>query len=262
MNDVRVYNLSSGKSLPEWLTDRKKRQMLKQDSELRRRIELIQDFDMPTASSSVRVTPDGQYLLSTGTYKPRIKCFDVNQLSVKYDRCCDSEVVKLEVLSEDFSKLVLLQADRYVEFHAQYGKYYRTRMPRFGRDLAYNRETCDLYLVGDGSEVFRLNLEQGQFLQPFSCDSTAADVNACEINPVHNMLACATSTGKVCCFDPRSRTSIGSLDTTKGVPKESLERSGMSAVTSLAFHDGLTMAAGTEVVTCYSTIYAPISRTW
>ena len=104
---------------------------IQKDVDLRRRIELIQDFDMPTASSCVRASPDGQYLLCSGVYKPRIKCFDLEQLSLKFDRCFDSECVKFDFLSDDFSKLVLLQADRYIEFHAQYGRYYRTRMPRF-----------------------------------------------------------------------------------------------------------------------------------
>ena len=41
-NDVKIYNLSAGKSLPEWLTERKKRQLVKNDIEIRKRIELIQ----------------------------------------------------------------------------------------------------------------------------------------------------------------------------------------------------------------------------
>ena len=31
-NDVKVYNLSAGKSLPEWISDRKKRTLLKNDA--------------------------------------------------------------------------------------------------------------------------------------------------------------------------------------------------------------------------------------
>ena len=31
-NNVKVYNLSAGKSLPEWISDRKKRTLLKNDS--------------------------------------------------------------------------------------------------------------------------------------------------------------------------------------------------------------------------------------
>ena len=241
-NNVKVYNLSSGKSLPEWISDRKKRQLLKQDVELRRRIELIQDFDMPTASTSVKVSPDGQYLLCTGVYKPRLKCFDVSQLSVKFDRCFDSECVKFEFLSEDFSKLVLLQADRYVELHAQYGRYYRTRMPKFGRDLSYHKPSCDLYLVGDGPEVFRLNLDQGRFLQPY--DTEASSINVCEVNPVHQLLAVGTYEGKIVCFDPRSRTKVGTLDIAhSGVE---LDADSFPSVTALTFKDGLEMAVGTN----------------
>ncbi|XP_002157010.2 nucleolar protein 10 [Hydra vulgaris] len=241
-NNVKVYNLSSGKSLPEWISDRKKRQLLKNDTDLRRRIELIQDFDMPTSSNCVQVSPDGQYIITTGVYKPRLKCFQVDELSLKFDRCFDSECIKFEFLSEDFSKLVLLQADRYVEMHAQYGRYYRTRMPKFGRDLAYHKPSCDLYLVGDGPEVFRLNLEQGRFLQPF--DSEVNEINVCKINPDHQMLACGSEDGKVVCFDPRSRLKIGTLDLAMSGVK--LGNDLLSSVTALTFRNGLEMAVGTS----------------
>jgi len=236
-NNVKVYNLSSGKSLPEWISDRKKRLLLKQDVELRRRIELIQDFNMPTASNCVQVTPDGQYVLSTGVYKPRLKCFDVNQLSQKFDRCFDSECLKFEVLSDDFSKLILLHSDRYVEFHAQYGRYYRTRMPRYGRDLAYHRPSCDLYLVGDGADVFRLNLEQGRYLEPYNAECNG--INVCEVNPEHQMLSVGTEDGTIVCFDPRSRTKIGTLSI---ISQENLPNS----VTSLSFKNGLEVGVGTS----------------
>ena len=60
---------------------------------------------MPGVSTSVRVSRDGQYVLATGIYKPRLKCFDVNQLSLKFERCFDSEVVTFEALSDDYSKV-------------------------------------------------------------------------------------------------------------------------------------------------------------
>ncbi len=83
-NSVKVYNLSAGKSLPEWISERKRRTLLKTDIGelkppgparpslhlsllgLRRRIELIQDFTMPVASTRVKTSPDGQYILTTG----------------------------------------------------------------------------------------------------------------------------------------------------------------------------------------------------
>lgn len=73
--------------------------------DLRRRIELIQDFDMPGLSSTIKMSRDGQYIFATGIYKPRIKCFDVNNLSLKFERCFDSEAVTFEILSDDYTKV-------------------------------------------------------------------------------------------------------------------------------------------------------------
>ncbi len=73
--------------------------------DIRRRIELIQDFDMPGVSSNVQVSPDGEFILATGIYKPRVKCYDVKNLSMKFERCFDSEIVKFLILSQDYSKV-------------------------------------------------------------------------------------------------------------------------------------------------------------
>ena len=113
-NDVKIYNLSAGKSLPDWLTERKRRQLVKNDIEIRKRIELIQDFDMPAVSDCVKISADGQYVLATGIYKPRVRCYDLHNLGLKVERCLDSEVVTFQVLSEDYSKMVFLHCDRWV----------------------------------------------------------------------------------------------------------------------------------------------------
>lgn len=65
-NNVKIYNLSAGKALPEWLSDKKKRALQKSDLGVQRRIQLIQDFRMPGLSTSIKITNDGQYILATG----------------------------------------------------------------------------------------------------------------------------------------------------------------------------------------------------
>lgn len=80
---------------------------MKKDVDIRRRVELIQDFSMPGISSTVKMSRDGQYILATGIYKPRVKCFEVCNLSLKFERCLDSEVVTFEPLSDDYSKVRL-----------------------------------------------------------------------------------------------------------------------------------------------------------
>ncbi|KAG7466028.1 hypothetical protein MATL_G00160470 [Megalops atlanticus] len=244
VNDVKIYNLSHGKSLPEWLSDRKKRALQKKDVDVQRRIELIQDFDMPTVCTSIKVSRDGQYILAAGTYKPRIRCYDTYQLSLKFERCLDSDVVAFDILSDDYSKLVFLHCDRYVEFHSQHGHYYKTRIPKFGRDFSYHYPSCDLYFVGASSEVYRLNLEQGRFLSSLQTD--AVENNVCDINPVHHLFATGTAEGKVECWDPRTRGRVGILDCALSSVTEGTEVEGLPSISALKFNSCLNMAVGTS----------------
>lgn len=65
---VPVYTISgsnSARPLPEWLI-RKRRRSLKNDPEFANRIELLQDFEFEEASQCIRVSEDGQYVMSTG----------------------------------------------------------------------------------------------------------------------------------------------------------------------------------------------------
>lgn len=244
VNDVKIYNLSCGKSLPEWLSDRKKRALQKKDVDIQRRIELIQDFDMPTVSTAIKVSKDGQYILAAGTYKPRVRCYDTYQLSLKFERCLDSDVVTFDILSDDYSKLVFLHCNRYVEFHSQHGHYYKTRIPKFGRDFSYHYPSCDLYFVGASSEVYRLNLEQGKFLNSLQTD--AVENNVCDINPVHYLFATGTAEGKVECWDPRTRGRVGLLDCALSSVTQDTEVEGLPSVSALKFNGALHMAVGTS----------------
>ena len=59
LNGVKIYDMSSGKSLPEYMEEAKKRNIkLKSLDEYRNRIELIQDLDFAVASTRVRVSED------------------------------------------------------------------------------------------------------------------------------------------------------------------------------------------------------------
>lgn len=65
---VPVYTISgssTARPLPEWLA-RKRRRSLKQDPEYASRIELLQDFEFEEASSCIRASDDGDWVVSTG----------------------------------------------------------------------------------------------------------------------------------------------------------------------------------------------------
>ncbi|KAM3964735.1 nucleolar protein 10-like [Aphomia sociella] len=244
IDNVKIYNLSTGKSLPDWLTERKKRALLKKNVDLRRRIELIQEFDMPGVSTNLRVSKDGQYIMASGIYKPRIKCFDVNNLSLKFERCLDSEVVTFEILSDDYSKIVFLQCDRYIEFHVGHGRHYRLRVPRFGRDIAYHTPSCDLFVVGASSEIYRLNLELGQFLAPYVTKAT--EINCCTVNEQHGLVITGSESGHVEAWDPRTKSRQGILDCAVHCTESDYRNDSLPAITTLKFDDALRMGVGTS----------------
>lgn len=59
LNGVKIYDLSSGKSLPEYMAEAKKRKIkYTQMAEYRNQIDLIQDLDFKVASQRIRVSPD------------------------------------------------------------------------------------------------------------------------------------------------------------------------------------------------------------
>ncbi|GAA5962544.1 hypothetical protein JCM8115_002115 [Rhodotorula mucilaginosa] len=215
-------------------------------------IRLIQDFDFPEASNKIKTTRDGKYLLATGTYKPRMKVFDLEELSMKMERVTDSENVDFCILSSDWMKTLHLQSDRSLELHTQSAAHYRVRMPRQGRTLAYHFPTCDALVGGSGPEVWRMNLEVGRFMKPFGLEGAAdydggeggrasggggstgdavTGVNAIDINPAHQLMCFGTETvngqGTVEMWDPRSRARAGILR----LPYASLLASSMSSAT-------------------------------
>jgi hypothetical protein len=83
---------------------------LKDDPEFANRVELLQDFGFDEASQCVRVSEDGDWVMSTGTYKPQIHVHYLPHLSLSYARHTDTINQKFHILSSDASKSVHLMA--------------------------------------------------------------------------------------------------------------------------------------------------------
>jgi ribosome biogenesis protein ENP2 len=59
LNGVKIYDLSAGKSLPEYMEEAKQKKVkLKALQDYRNRIDLIQDLDFTVASKRIRVSND------------------------------------------------------------------------------------------------------------------------------------------------------------------------------------------------------------
>ena len=204
INGVSVYNLAAGKTTPQWQAAAKKRS-LKKEVDFRRRIELIQDFGFPSAAHTVCVSGDGRYIIATGTYPPRVRVYDTTELSMKFERYMDATPVATACISDDYTKLAFLQDDRNIELHAGYGRHFRTRIPTFGRDLAYHAPTAELLVASASADIFRLNLEEGRFMAPLVAAAPGGDgsVHALAVSRITALVAAAEAGGLVEVWDPR-----------------------------------------------------------
>lgn len=297
----KIYALSSSSAVPEWLSERSRRNLSKRDSTFRHRITLLQDLEMPVASTKIRQSSDGKFLLVGGTYSPRIRCYELAEMSMKFERYLDSEVVDLCILSEDYGKLAILGSDRTIMFHAPYGNHDKIRLPTFGRAMAYEKTTCDLMVVSSGKrpssssssssgsymggEVYRFNLDEGRFSQPYSfasalgsnssssgrySDDTPQTVpiggNCISVSPTHSLCAIGAEDGTVRFWDTRAPATTASrpndmhltpfinLDVASAVSgrgffdhENTTPNCFPGEVTSLCFDDaGMRMCAGTK----------------
>jgi ribosome biogenesis protein ENP2 len=142
-----------------------------------------------------------------------------------------------------------MQADRNIELHAQFGTYYRFRIPRVGRDISYHPSSCEMLMVGSSSEVYRFNLEQGMFRKPIVTRSPNCEaINSIRINPVHQLFGIGCDNGWVECIDPRSKTVAGILNTCEYIREASGYASSCgNEITCFEFDsNGVTFAAGTN----------------
>lgn len=116
---VKVYTVNgtaagSSSSLPDWLTRKRSAASKgKRKREIREHvegtIELIQGFEFSEASNKVKTTPDGRHAIATGTYKPQIKVWELDQLTQKFERHTDAENVDFIVCEDRFTLLLVCQ---------------------------------------------------------------------------------------------------------------------------------------------------------
>lgn len=202
-----------------------------------------------------------------GTYKPQIHTHYLPHLSLSFARHTISLNTTFLLLSSDYSKSLHLQSDRSLEFHTPLGCHYTTRLPRYGRDLKYNKRSAEALIPAVGvnengnGEVFRLNLEAGRYLRGYEVDvggedftssgggalqggiSTGSVNTAAVAEESHNLLAFGTSLGTVELWDPRAKGRIGVIQS----PRQSGLMEEKQEVTALEFdRSGLSLATGSS----------------
>ncbi|XP_022971181.1 nucleolar protein 10 isoform X2 [Cucurbita maxima] len=241
INGVKLYTVASQqRSLATWINPKKLR-ALRKDKDYTSRVDLIQDLRFDIASSKIKATPDGEFLIASGIYPPQVKVYELRELSLKFKRHFDSEIIDFQILDDDYSKLAFMCADRSIVLHAKYGKHHTLRIPRMGRNIEYDNWSADLLCAASSPDVYRISLQRGQFLPPLNTESPA--INVVSRSKLHGIVACGGVDGAVECFDTRTKlSSIGRIDAIAPAGDKDQE------VTALAFDDigGFQMAVGSS----------------
>lgn len=202
-----------------------------------------------------------------GTYKPQIHTHYLPHLSLSFARHTISLNTTFLLLSTDYSKSLHLQADRSLELHTPLGCHHTTRLPRYGRDLKYDKRSAEALIPAVGvnesgnGEVFRLNLEVGRYMRGYEVDVGGDDftssgggalqggIGAGSVNSAaiaedsHGLLAFGTTLGTVEFWDPRTRGRVSILQS----PRQSSPIEDRQEITALEFdRAGLGIATGSS----------------
>lgn len=214
-NNLKIYNLASGKTIEEFFRKHKSNvKSLKANVDWDTRVDFIQNFEFKSASSKVRVSADGDYIVASGVYGPQIRIYDTAQMTMKCLRGCDSEVVDFALLEDDYTKVAMVCVDRNVEVHARHGKHFKLRVPRPPRCLLYERYSADLLVGASSSEVYRLNLHEGRFQPSYKVSPTG--VSALAFNEGLGLIVAGGDDGRVSLVDSRLDKAVSEVTLNDG----------------------------------------------
>jgi len=187
--DTKVYALTEGSSLREWISQTQNQRSGHKKGH-HNRVDIIVDFEFKTQSYKVYPTKDGKYIGGIGGFPSSFKVWDVINLTVKFERGLDFTPVDFIFLEDSWEKVAIIGEGRQLELHNAKSVFYKTRTPKSSRCLAYDAETATLFIGGSSNEIWRLNLEAGQWLPPLVSSNISA-ISCLVVSPVVPILFAA-----------------------------------------------------------------------
>eukprot|EP01060_Flectonema_neradi_P031599 TRINITY_DN4827_c0_g1_i1.p1 TRINITY_DN4827_c0_g1~~TRINITY_DN4827_c0_g1_i1.p1 ORF type:complete len:652 (+),score=145.30 TRINITY_DN4827_c0_g1_i1:76-2031(+) len=243
-NNVKHYNLTNGASLPQWVSDKKQKELSKMNE--KRRVELIQHMEFENGSPTcIRMTRDRNYMWIAGEYPAQLRCYDLNEVTMKFSRHVESQIVDMCCVTDDYKKIVLLERNRFIEFHSQGGRHARIRAPKEGRAIGYDSRSASVVVPTSSPNVYLFDCDAGCFREAIT---TTADANDClAICESHPLLAVGGENGQVEFADLRTRDRVGILDAVAMLDPESRQSDDEVGITALTFDgSGMRLLAGTS----------------
>ncbi|PON38647.1 Guanine nucleotide-binding protein, beta subunit [Parasponia andersonii] len=97
INGVDIYTITSQqRSIPSWISDKNRKVPRRVKQKDQDKVSLLQDLWFETSTSKIKATPDGEYLIASGIYPPQVKVYELSQLSMKFERHLDSEIIDFQ----------------------------------------------------------------------------------------------------------------------------------------------------------------------
>lgn len=233
VNGIKTYHITSESATPEHYGQRANRR-IGTHSSLKNKVELIAEFEFSGSSRNIDVTSDGMTLAVSGEYPPVIKIFDLVDLSQVTLYSLKGMPSHFQFLSEDWAKLVSLRPDRKLDFYNKGGDLFSVPLPFRCRHFAYAKPTANLFLASEDSQLLRLNLEFGQFIESVHTGPKVA--NKVAIAEEYQIICAGFESGEIEFYDPRdaSRSAVASVDVGSEVTQLAFDRSGLKLAVGLA----------------------------
>jgi ribosome biogenesis protein ENP2 len=229
VNGVKTFHVTAEKALPDHFGPRANRRIGKH-AELRNGVSLIQEFDFTGSSRLLKLSSDALTLAVSGEYPPQIKVFDLQELTQTTVYMTRKLPSHFDFLTENWDKTAVLRSDRKLDFYDRGGLYHSQPLPIRCRHFFYNSGTADIVLGSEDSQLLRLNLEYGRFMESIPTCSQVANVVA--HSAANQLIVVGYEDGELEFFDPRDKRSLAAVTL-------------QSEVTALVFDgSGMNLAAG------------------
>lgn len=245
-NGIKIYELSKGSVIPEYLTTRRQQQLKQKHKIMTTQLDVIHDLTMPDVSTNISVSPDEKFMFILGAYSPRVRCYELEQLSMKFERYCDELPSKIAYLDTDYSKFVVLEGERTLSFHSGGGIHKKVRCDNVVKELIYSTFKNQLFIPDSKGIITLMNIETSNISSKILDKSTPMSFNCAAYNGMTDLFLAGTSNGFIHGYDCRTAAKIATINVTRAPAQEYLKKSYIPEISKLAFKDPLKIGVGTD----------------
>lgn len=162
----------------------------------------VLNLNFPSLIKKITQTDDSLFLVAHGEYPPQIRCYDLSNLTCKFQRMVSSEIRDISLISQNWERLAILRSDKFIEFHSKSGYYYQSKLPKNGKTTDFDRRMKILYIASNDNEIYRLDLEYGKFTTSIRC-SQCLNSTCLTRSSSENLLAVGSEQGLIEIWDTR-----------------------------------------------------------